>query len=92
MLRGMSFRQLLEWQSFDSVEPFGDKRGDWQAAQICATLANIWSKKKFAPNDFLLEFEERPSEPKPRKSWQELKRIGQQMVKLYNTPKRKKVK
>ena len=92
MLRRLPFKQLLEWRDFDLIEPFNDRRGDWQAASICAILANAFGKKRFKVSDFLLEFDAEPAGAKPAKSWQELKKIAQQMVKLYGPPKpRRKV-
>lgn len=49
--------------AYDAIEPFGDKRGDWQAATICASMFNArFSGNKisqmFQPKDFLLIFKD----------------------------------
>lgn len=98
MLEELPFTQLLEWQAFDSVEPFGDKRGDWQAASICAVIQNIEARRRgashvFTPAEFLLEFKEKESVAKeievpaaPVKSWQEMKMIGMMMAAASQAP------
>jgi hypothetical protein len=40
MLRQLTYRQFLEWKLFDAINPIGDKRGDWRAAAISATVMN----------------------------------------------------
>lgn len=74
MLRQLSYRQLMEWQTFDSLEPvIGPERGDYQAAIICASVANLFSAatrgkgkqpKVFRVGDFLLDFKEGVPETK----------------------------
>lgn len=47
--------------AYEQVEPFGDRRGDIQAALICTVLANLWRDEKQQPytlKNFLLEFEQ----------------------------------
>lgn len=59
----MPAHEVLEWMLYESVEPFGDRRGDIQAAQIVQTLANIHRSEKRQPyrlTDFLLEWEAVP--------------------------------
>ena len=59
MLRETPFWKLLQWRAFDQIEPFGEHRADWHAAQICATLMNIAAKEmKFRPRDLLIEFKD----------------------------------
>ena len=86
MLRRLPFKQLLEWEAFDQLEPIGGRRGDWQAASICSMLANIAiakgrSRKRFQVKDFLLEFgNARPSPSGRRQTWQEQKMILMQIA------------
>jgi hypothetical protein len=50
--------------ALDSIEPFGDRRADIQAATICATLVNLQRKKgrKAATVDqFLLDYWQEPA-------------------------------
>ncbi len=44
--------------AYDSLEPIGGKRSDFQAGQICATLANVHrdphkQPEAFEPSDFI---------------------------------------
>ena len=49
---------------YESIEPFGDRRGDIQAGMICALLANLnrtkESDKLYGPMDFIPKWEEPP--------------------------------
>jgi Protein of unknown function (DUF4035) len=61
MLRGMSWRQFVEWRGYMLLDPFGDRRADWLAAMVMALLANINrdTKRKRQPytaKDFLPQF------------------------------------
>lgn len=92
--------QILDWQTFDELEPIGDIRGDHQAASIVAMLANIHRNtdkfpKPFPVAAFLLNFGGAPELaaelPKPRKKdWRELKAIAQSLATMYNEEERKK--
>lgn len=87
--------------AYDELSPIGDVRGDWQAASIASILANIAaargrSRKRFTVKDFLLEFGSTRERPEaPRKSWQEMKMIGQMCAmalteKVTRPPKKKR--
>lgn len=63
-LSRMSALEYAHWQALSGLEPIGPQRGDYHAAQITATLAEINrdSKRRATPygvNDFLL-FQHRP--------------------------------
>jgi hypothetical protein len=99
MLEEMPFKQLLEWEAFDRLEPVGGLRGDWQTAAMCSTMMNIaaarsGSKKRFRPQDFLLEFSDEKApleEIEPvRQTWQEMKMIGMMMVASSQATDRRK--
>lgn len=56
LLERMSLEEFREWQIFERVEPFGDRRADVLTGMICATLANIHRGEKtkpFTPWDFI---------------------------------------
>jgi len=96
MLRQLSMKKFLEWMAFDKLEPIGDKRGDWQAAVICSTLANIAvaktrSRKRFKTKQFLLEFgPDKPLAQGQQQSWQEMKMIAQMVaIAFTDRPKKK---
>ena len=50
----MSSSEFSEWCAFYGMDPFGSVRSDFQSGQICATMANIVSDKKFSVEDFML--------------------------------------
>lgn len=90
---------------YEAIEPFGDRRADWQAASICAAFANITlaargAAKRFKVSDFLLEFDS--EEKKVTKdmeegaagaqSWQQMKFIAQMWVAAFNADEDKKNK
>lgn len=87
---------------YETIEPFGDRRADWQAASICTAFANITlaargSTKRFRMKDFLLEFgnEKDLQTPKeegttPGKTWQQMKFIAQMMTAQANADEGKK--
>jgi hypothetical protein len=61
MLRRMSAREWAEWQLYYDVEPFGDRRGDYQAALIAKMIADVQNAKKtgggeLTIDDLLLQF------------------------------------
>lgn len=61
MLRELTWEQLLEWMAFDRISPIGDRRGDWQAATVCAAVINSSAALKGLPPivrvaDMMLEF------------------------------------
>lgn len=60
----MTARQFLEWEHYSRIEPFGEQRGDYQAASVATVVANSNRGPKQEPfkiEDFLLKFEERVS-------------------------------
>lgn len=96
MLRKIAWPQFLRWYEFDTVEPIGGRRGDWQAASICAAVSNVMMavhghKRRFRTADFMLEFsgkdkqvaEDGGSETSGQ-TWQQMKFIAMQQVALAN--------
>lgn len=57
MLSRMTSRELLEWQVYYGIEPFGEERADLRAGIIASTIANCQGRKKgkpaFKPVDFM---------------------------------------
>jgi hypothetical protein len=99
MLRELTWEQLTEWRAYDQIEPIGDHRSDWQAASICAAMANTTMavnrlKKRFRVKDFLLEFgdveKEVKEEPKAAPAWHAMKFIAQQQTAIANAAEKKK--
>jgi uncharacterized protein DUF4035 len=60
LLRTISSEEIVEWAAYYSLDPFGAKRGDMQAAIVASTMANIHAKKghRFTPADFMPRFGE----------------------------------
>jgi hypothetical protein len=87
MLKSISFKELMQWRAYDKIEPIGQKRGDFQAASICAATMNavLLSKgirSKFRVSDFMLEFKEEETKVEttpsgsPPADWQRLKMLA----------------
>lgn len=58
-LAAMSSLEYAHWLALANLEPIGPERGDWHAAQVVATLANVNRNAKEHPQpyrtrDFLL--------------------------------------
>lgn len=67
----MPASELVEWEEFSDLEPWGSYRGDLQAGVIASTIANLVrseGREPAKPSDFLLQFERRaPSEEAKQK-------------------------
>jgi hypothetical protein len=63
---GMSGAEFEEWQEFERMEWFGDRRADLRMATLAALLANINRDSKKRPQPYsardFMPFEERPRE------------------------------
>ena len=80
MLRGLTAKQLWEWEHFADIEPFDERRQDWRVASILSMLANVNrdSDKRpepFTAEDFMLLFGDARQKTKKSQTWQEQKRI-----------------
>jgi hypothetical protein len=99
ILDRLAWWQLEEWMIYERMEPFGDRRADWQAASICAATMNAAVLQRtgkvqmlFRPAQFLLEFNDEPvaakkegePAPAPTQNWQGMKFIARQMTALAN--------
>jgi hypothetical protein len=65
MVQQMTWEQLLEWRTFEELEPFGEERDDFRAAQIVQALWNIARDPKTCPKgwpltDFVLAIGDSP--------------------------------
>ena len=52
---------FYEWMVYEQMEPFGDRRGDLQAAIISSTIARSFGNADVTPNDFLPKWDVRKS-------------------------------
>ena len=46
LLDRMDAREYLRWQLYEEYDPFGNERGDLQAALVASTVANQWRGEK----------------------------------------------
>lgn len=56
LLSRLTSEELQEWMIFDSIEPIGAWRGDFQFGMLCALFANANRRKgapPFKPMDFM---------------------------------------
>ena len=58
MLRGMTAKQFLRWQTFYSIEPLGDEREDIRSAALRSLLynVNVAFKDRKTLQDFMFAF------------------------------------
>lgn len=61
----MDSAEFAEWLAYDRLEPIGDRRGDFQAALIARTIAEVNRDEKarqspFTIDDFVLRFDVEP--------------------------------
>ncbi len=76
-LKMFTARQFFEWQAYEQIDPWGERRQDYRIASLGALIANVNrdSKKRPEPytiEDFLLKF----GEPeKKQQTWQEQEMI-----------------
>lgn len=86
MLRSMTWKQFLEWQMFETLEPFDETRADYRTAQIVTALLNINRRRGSRAKkieDVVLLFGD-STKPKKEQSWKEQKNIAQFWVSLFN--------
>jgi hypothetical protein len=85
MLRRMTYKQLVEWQVFDTLEPFGPERADQRMGALIMVMANAHRNSKTHPSPWTLA-ECVPTfgdSEKPRKApmdWRAMKALAQAMV------------
>jgi hypothetical protein len=94
LLRRLSWKKFLSWKAFDEIEPIGGKRLDYLVASIVSTLVNLRRNVEKYPSpfplgDFLLNWGVKSGgsvkpPPKPQKTWQQLKLMGQILAGMYN--------
>lgn len=82
----MPLDQFYEWFLRYQIEPFGDKRGDIQAATIAVTLANIHRDPKHPSlelTDFMPDFYRKPKEPQTAKQQYDMMLLIQAQQNAY---------
>ncbi len=48
--REMSAAEYLDWQEFETLEPFGSWRDNWHAAMVATILANAFRSSSSRPS------------------------------------------
>jgi hypothetical protein len=71
LLERLTSKQFGEWVAFYSIDPFGDQRGDLQAAIVAATVSNRLrnkTEKPAQPIDFMPFYREPEQKPEQIKN------------------------
>lgn len=102
MLQEITWEQFQEWLAYEHLEPYGEKRKDWQTAMVCASIwnamfARMGSRKRMRVAEFLLEFTEAQkvleSEGEaPAQPWQIMKFYAKAFAAAANAEEGKKQK
>lgn len=84
MLASISWKQFNEWAMYAELEPFGEERADIRAGSIVKMLYDLFGRKRGQSTrpltDFIVKFGDQPASVSKKKSWQEMKMIGQMMA------------
>jgi len=57
MLCRMPYKELRLWQAYEAVAgPLGPRRGDYQAAMVARSLAQVFSKRRLDLTRFLFKW------------------------------------
>lgn len=80
----MSARRFAQWMWYEQIEPFGELRADWRAAQIVTMIHNAAVDKEHQKEvkTFLLKF----IDPKKPQTWQQQAAIARMIAMVYNAP------
>jgi hypothetical protein len=70
----MPASEFYEWMAMESVEPFGDRRGDVQSAVVASTIANVnrGKSKAFEVSQFMPNWEQKPKAVVPQTTEEQL--------------------
>jgi hypothetical protein len=71
-LRNVSSRELSEWAAFYGMEPFGDRKADYRAGMVAATIANVNrapNREPFKPDDFFPERQNETEDDDDEEPW-----------------------
>jgi len=63
----MSFSEVLEWNAYYNIEPFGSQRDNYHAAMTAHILANQNSKKPVHFSEFMYQDERSRREAQERR-------------------------
>jgi hypothetical protein len=85
MLRRMTWKQFVEWQVFDRLEPFGPERADQRAGALIMVLANAHRDSKRKSTAWTLAecipmFGDSEVPKKAPMDWRAMKALAMEMV------------
>lgn len=85
-LRELTPRQFIAWRAYEEIEPFGELRADYHAAQVVTMLHNIAVGKdgQKAIETFLLKFGE--TKKRRKQTVQEQIAVAKLIVMAHNAP------
>ena len=69
LLETLSYRELVQWKAFYSIEPFGAPVDDWNAAKICQVVAQGYARRPVKVTNFMRQ------PPKPRLTADAIKEV-----------------
>jgi hypothetical protein len=87
MCRSITAKQLIEWEAYARLEPFGEVRDDYRFASVVAMIFNmaVVAKDRKPIDTFLLKWEDGEEQPKKKKqTWQEQFEIAKQWAMAYS--------
>lgn len=101
MLSTMSWADFAGWLGYAEVEPFGERRADLRAGQICAVIANVNRSDKsthppYKPSDFIIDFDAAVTKSDARKpvtdraQWESIKSMARAMAVATSPPPKRK--
>jgi hypothetical protein len=79
MMRRMTAREYDDWRRFATHQPFGDRRGDTQAAMVASAIVNVNRAKGATAipiSDFLPDFDPPPTPEEQAAKAEEAERIA----------------
>jgi hypothetical protein len=85
--------EIALWRAFESIEPIGPQRGDFQAAVVAAAVVNMLKGRKARPvviSDFLYFAGERPAPPTRKQRAAKLRGQMQELEAAMNERKRRR--
>ena len=73
--RRLTAKEFQRWMWYEQVEPFGELRADYRAAQIVAMIHNtrVEQKDQKSTNEFLLKFDVKKRKRTPQEEERDLK-------------------
>jgi len=85
--------ELFEWMVYESIEPFGDRRRDFQFAQVMSLMLNLNRTKKsdkmWSPADVMPKWDAPPPKPQTREEQFQMMKLFQGFQEAQGNPEAK---